>query len=223
MKVLLEKMIIHHPELPRDPRTLFSISKNAISPNLHDVFPGKYYHFGIQNGLCQLIPILKQACLIGENNLFKLKVGIDGLPLFKSTIAGFWPITAAIDKISNSVFLVGLYYGENKPKSCQEFTFYLVNEMKLLSESGFIFEEITYNVEFLFCNCDMPAKSFLKCVKGHTAYFGCDRCKIKGTNFEHRRIYEGESSLRTNGYLEIDVKKNIITKCHLLNPLPILI
>ena len=47
------------------------------------IFPVKYYHFGIQNGLCQLIPILKQACLIGENNLFKLKVGIDGLPLFE--------------------------------------------------------------------------------------------------------------------------------------------
>ncbi|XP_065643478.1 uncharacterized protein LOC136075110 isoform X2 [Hydra vulgaris] len=89
MKVLFEKMITHHPELPGDPRTLFNISKKAISPNLRDVFPGKYYHFGIQNGLCQLIPILKQASLIGENNVFKLNIGIDGLPLFKSTLLDF--------------------------------------------------------------------------------------------------------------------------------------
>lgn len=28
--------------------------------------------------------------------------------------------------------------------------------------------------------CDAPARSFLKCTKGHNAYYACERCIIKG-------------------------------------------
>lgn len=28
--------------------------------------------------------------------------------------------------------------------------------------------------------CDAPARAFLKCTKGHNAYYACERCTIKG-------------------------------------------
>jgi len=28
--------------------------------------------------------------------------------------------------------------------------------------------------------CDAPVKVFMKCVKGHTGYYGCNKCEVEG-------------------------------------------
>lgn len=47
--------------------------------------------------------------------------------------------------------------------------------------------------------CDTPARSFIKAIKGHNAYFGCDKCVVEG-NYLNRRMsyFETTSVLRTD-------------------------
>jgi len=56
---------------------------------MYEVQAGKYYHFGLENG------IIRQ-CLHNDfiPQEIKLVIGIDGLPISKSTSTRFWPILA---------------------------------------------------------------------------------------------------------------------------------
>lgn len=72
---------------PVDARTVL---KTPNKPNkIQTIQSGYYYHFGIENGL-------KSHCnfSIIKKNIIKLVVGIDGLPLTKSSSSAFWPIFA---------------------------------------------------------------------------------------------------------------------------------
>lgn len=42
--------------------------------------------------------------------------------------------------------------------------------------------------------CDTPARAFLKRIKGHTGFYGCERCTIKGELINHKLVF-----LSTNG------------------------
>jgi len=168
----------YDPTLPTDARTLMKtdISKSII--HLKDVIPGKYFHFGIANGI-------KNNYLFNENCILKLVIGIDGLPLTKSSNSTFWPILCYIRPNSESVFPIGLYWGNAKPSDSNEFLidFYteisdlILNGMEIVNKSGVICKaKIILDV---FC-CDVPAKSFVLKTKGHSGYFSCSRCKIEG-------------------------------------------
>jgi hypothetical protein len=45
-----------------------------------------------------------------------LIIYIDGLPLSKSNKSSFWPIMCS-DRLTNKVFIVGIFHGYEKPKS----------------------------------------------------------------------------------------------------------
>ena len=40
----------------------------------------------------------------------------------------------------------------------------------------------------LFFTCDAPARQFLKCVKGHSGFYSCERCEIKGESTDGRLV-----------------------------------
>jgi len=47
--------------------------------------------------------------------------------------------------------------------------------------------------------CDAPAKTFMKCVKGHTGYYGYDKCEVEVEWRENRMLFLDENaSLRTD-------------------------
>lgn len=70
--------------LPKDSRTLMqNITKNTS--NFYTINPGLYYHFGVENG----IKLNIYRCL--ESDIIELVIGIDGLPLFKSSSDQFGP------------------------------------------------------------------------------------------------------------------------------------
>lgn len=90
-------------DFPSDCRTLLAAPANK-SKQIRAVNTGIYHHFGLKSGLMRFVPL----------NLEKIKIviGIDGLPLTKSSGAPFWPILACImNKENKKVFLVGLYFG----------------------------------------------------------------------------------------------------------------
>ena len=45
----------------------------------------------------------------------------------------------------------------------------------------FQYERKTYFVNIKAFVCDAPARQFLKGIKAHNSYFGCERCGVEGT------------------------------------------
>lgn len=68
-------------------RTVLKTDNFVNGNQFQCVQPGLYYHIGIENGLKSLREVIN----INEDTL-KIIIGIDGLPLTKSSNSTFWPI-----------------------------------------------------------------------------------------------------------------------------------
>ena len=73
-------------------------------------------------------------------------------------------------------------------------------DLKKVVKEGFTFENKFFKINLpdAFV-CDALARSFLKCVKGHGGYYGCERCIQKEQYYKNRIIYpETEAPLRND-------------------------
>jgi hypothetical protein len=160
-------------ELPKDARTLLETPRNV--PVLTKC-GGQYIYFGIEQG------IIKNLSKYQKNaqhlNSIELVINIDGLPLFKSSSQQFWPILCQFNKLD--VFVIALFYGTSKPTSVDEYLHDFLQEFDIIKSNGILYNERKYEVKLRCFCCDAPARSFLKCTVGHTGYFACERCVIKG-------------------------------------------
>lgn len=120
----------YHPSLPTDPRTLME-SVPLSTNDFQSISPGSYYHFGLAKGL-QFV--LSNLC--PRPAPVRLQLFVDGTPLFKSSISCFWPVLASIFGISNSTFIVGLYYGDRKPQDANDLLKDTITELKVLLNAG---------------------------------------------------------------------------------------
>lgn len=76
---------------------------------------------------------------------------------------------------------------EEKPLDCNDFLSDFVKETKDLILHGISINDNRISVSIrVFC-CDVPAKSFILKVKGHSGFSSCTRCTIKG-EYLHNRI-----------------------------------
>jgi len=85
--------------------------------------------------------------------------------LTKSSSSCFWPILGYVRDYSNkpNVFLIGLYWGKEKPSNSNSFLSDLVDELKYLADHGMDTDFGKRIVKVgTFC-CDTPAKSFILC------------------------------------------------------------
>jgi len=98
------------------------------------------------------------------------------------------------------LFLVALYYGSGKPTSLPEFLEEFLTEFQQLKNNGVQQENKTFHFNIKAFVCDAPARAYLKCIKGHTGYFACERCTIKGYWKSNRIIFHSLESfpLRTD-------------------------
>lgn len=119
--------------------------------------------------------------MFNENNTcIKLAVGVNGLPLSKSSRSQFWPLLFYIMNKNEKpkVFTIGMYHGNKKPNDSDDYLLDFVNEAVDLSINGLIINNKKIDVKFeVFC-CDIPAKSFVLKTKGHSGFSSCARCKI---------------------------------------------
>lgn len=69
-------------------------------------------------------------------------------------------------------FVVGVYYGCNKPKDFNEFLKPFVNELKFL-QNNFVYNHKTVKIIIRAFICDAPARAAVKGIKGHNAPSGC--------------------------------------------------
>ena len=93
---LLKIMRKLQPSLPLDARTLLGTHNVTAVKTLAN---GSYYHFGISSQAVRFLA-MDQALL--ARDILELQINIDGLPLFKSSSAQFWPILGMLLQSSNN-------------------------------------------------------------------------------------------------------------------------
>jgi hypothetical protein len=161
--------------LPKDPRTVL---KTPRTTKLRTVEPGYYVHLGIAEGLKQIFDRIGRA----PARMIDLVIGVDGVPFAKCGGHEGYPICGAL-KISDKkwhVFTIGVFHGPEKPFSANDFMKDLVNEALNLFNVGFTHLGQVIKVKIHNFCADAPAKSFTLFIKGHSGYFCCPKCHIKG-------------------------------------------
>ncbi|CAG7719141.1 unnamed protein product [Allacma fusca] len=166
----------HHPELPKSAKTLLH------TPTVTNVITTPVYQtlfLGIQTGI---LDKLKSGTLAGTSKL-TLHFNIDGIPLFNNSTQCFWPILCAIKECKDrSPFTIQISMQNSKPKSLQNYLDNFVQELSEIVREGITYRSVKYSLGLETCLfiCDAPARAFIKSVKGHTGYFGCEKCEIEG-------------------------------------------
>lgn len=93
--------------------------------------------------------------------------------------------------------MIGLFCGTRKP-SLIEYLEDFVAEVVVL-EKGFTFQGISMRLQLCSMVCDAPARAFLKNVKGHTGYSGCEKWLQEGEYVSNRVIFpQTDARLRTD-------------------------
>lgn len=174
--------------LPKDCRTLLRTGSSKVL-NIREVKPGIYYHFGLKKGILMYSSILPL-----NSHVIKIAVGVDGLPISKSSSGQFWPILAYIVPYHNYVFSVGLYYGYQKPHDSNDFLHDFITEILELNTYGITINNEMKKVQLEVMCCDVPAKSFILRVKGHSGFFSCTRCLHEGEYINNRVCFPYKSN-----------------------------
>ncbi len=159
-----------HHELPTDSRTLLSTPRVI---ERQTKCGGEYIYYGIEKGICR---ILLQCPASTES--IAVCINVDGVPLFKSSGAQFWPMLAKVDGFEP--FIVGLFSGSAKPEPLEDYIHDLVEEIMRLKEKGVQHNGRVVHVHIKAFICDAPARAFLKNITYHTGYSSCERCEEGG-------------------------------------------
>lgn len=191
-------------DLPVSSRTFYKTYSGVSYNNpveVKTVSPGIYYHFGVQYSIKKYID--KQF----SSETIKLVIGIDGLPLMKSSGSAFWPILGYIRQENETVFPIGIYWGYNKPDDSNVFLNDFVAEIRELVLNGIDVELLNNNILTVFHKkvivdtfcCDAPARAFVLKTKTHTGFCSCARCTVKGQYVERRVCFSNlQCSMRTH-------------------------
>ena len=183
-----------HPNLPKDPRTLMKTKTNYEIVN---ICGGEYYHFGLASSLVNKL----SSCLdlLPDLSQLELQVNIDGLPLFKSTNDQLWPILGRILNVSDgSPFVIGLYSGQSKPNNLDEYLRNFIDDFRTTFDNGIEYSGKHFTIHLDSVICDTPARAFVKCVKSHSGYHGCDKCEQRGLWQNKMTFPETNAALRTD-------------------------
>ncbi|KAF5272403.1 hypothetical protein FQR65_LT17405 [Abscondita terminalis] len=200
---LLAVLKEYHPELPSDSRTLLCTPRKCHSAIIAEANGfSKFYYFGISTSLFNQFKSDGLENLLKENNIktIKLIFNVDGVPITKSTNSQFWPILGMIstDNLNCRIcpFVVAIFYGNNKPCDLDVYWKQFVEEINLLINTGFTFKNILYEVQLLAIISDAPTRAYIKGIKGHSGFFGCERCFQKGIYINHKLVYPNEEHPR---------------------------
>lgn len=169
--------------LPRDRRALIRTPRRIMG--IVDKCGGCYKYLGLETGLIDCLQ--NNPTFVPGNSIISFNVNMDGVPLYKSTNGQFWPLLCRVGRLNP--FVVALYYGETKPDNISEYLQEFLEEYDQLSRQGLNYDGTRYNITLRCWVCDAPARCLLKCIKGHTGYFACERCKAKGVYVANRVTY----------------------------------
>ncbi|XP_060772163.1 uncharacterized protein LOC132883046 isoform X1 [Neoarius graeffei] len=204
---LLTVLRTSHPELPKDARTLLG-TKPAVP--LQTVGNGEYFYFGLAKGILSKLSTIYLPDVI---QTIRVQFNIDGLPIFKSTRLQFWPILALIDcDYTRTPFLVGIFCGPGKPSNVFDYLMQFVKDLSDLLCNGVTFGGRKLRVAISSFICDAPARAFVKQIKCHNGYSGCDKCHQTGIWQKKMTYPETDVRLRSDEEFENMVDKLFFMK-----------
>lgn len=165
-----------HTELkiPKDCRTLLKTPRKSDIATLAN---GNYCHFHLEHALFQICKEREVRDLSLSN--IDLLINVDGLPLTRSSSASLWPILCS-DTITKKVYIIGAYFGYQKPQNPNEYLKPFVDELIDVINTGYVYGNNTIAVYLLALICDAPAKALVLSVKNHTGYNSCTKCLTEG-------------------------------------------
>lgn len=203
LKMLLTELKPYHPDLPLDPR---SIVQTPVCVNIKPLNNGSYIHIGIKQGL-----VKRMASGIKPNFLqLDIDINIDGLPVSKSSSVDVWPILGrCIGLYDQRPFVIGLFCGTGKSESLDSYLKDFIDELKTLQNDGINYNHQIFRV-FVNCFiCDAPARAYLKCIKHHSGYNGCERCIQEGDHDGAKVCYDPKcSTARTDESFNLRTDEN---------------
>ena len=133
----------------------------------------------MEDGLLKLIEMYATYAVGHE---MKLIFNFDGVHVYKSSNLPFWSILCSVDNLEP--FIVAIFYDNSKPNSVDDYLSDLVSELLNLYEDGKHINDEVVDIQIKAFVYDAPARAFLKCIKGHTGYHSCKRCKRRGEYHE---------------------------------------
>ena len=169
-------------DLPKSSKTLLKTStvKTDIRLTLNSKLTyGEYVYYGIESSLNNIL----DPNIYVEKEIL-LQINIDGAELYNKTKKSAWPILGMLhnDNYKSKPFLIAIYYGHSKPFSVKHFLKDLVNEVNHLVANGIIIQNTYFDFGIKAFVCDTPARAYIKRCKGHTGFFCCERCTVKGNS-----------------------------------------
>lgn len=188
---------------PSQMRTLLRTPQQTV---ISKVCEGEYFHWSLDN-------IIKKMLLKYNENAIDLLINIDGLPLGKSSNTSLWLILCSNTK-DNAVYLIGAYFGREKPQDSNIFLQRLVNDLIRLINQGFRKDDKIIKISLFGLICDAPAKSFVLYIKGHNKFYSCTKCTIIGKYIHNRICFSNTTlpcSLRTDKLFAVNGYKNFQT------------
>jgi hypothetical protein len=207
MSYLLQLLVRHKIDVPSSVYLLTKVKRN-IKWDILDIDKGQFgtlslkdtIVYCLQNGLLVIDSGLQQMAL-------NIKINVDGLPLFKSSLVSLWPILCSIGNVARPLPL-GLFCGIGKP-DLDVFLRSLCAELDELMTTGFVASGCHFTIQNVVFICDAPARAFLQCVKSHTSKDGCGYCRIKGIWCDNRVVFPfGPCETRSSEMYQLGTESN---------------
>lgn len=178
---------------PEDARTILKTKKRLDTKQIQVITPGIYYHFGTEI----VLKSLGNWCQFYDETI-QIVIGIDGLPLTKSSQSSFWPILGYVRNLPGKpkIFLIGLYWGKEKAKDSNLFLKDMIDEFKDLYRIGFKTPHGIKKVVIEIICCDAPAKSYILKTKGHSGFYSCTRCNVEGIYLDNRVCFPDKEFIK---------------------------
>jgi len=177
--LLILKQMPDLKNLPKDPRTFLQTPRKTI---LRNIKPGKYYHFGLENSL---VNILEKIEVCNIPNIINVAINIDGLPLSDSSSSQVYPLLCLVTNIDillpSNIFCVGIYHGYDKPSDFNDFLEEFVNEAVKLTLNGINIRNKYFSFKISMLLFDAVAKASILKIKGHSGYSSCTKCTQEGS------------------------------------------
>lgn len=118
---LLKILHTNDETLPKDYRTLCKTPMDSHT-QICEMDTGNYIHFGLEHCLTHFLWTNDL-----ETDTILFDVSIDGVPVSKSSSSCLWPILINVIGYA-PVMVVGVYFGDEKPKNINNFFKYFVDE-----------------------------------------------------------------------------------------------
>ncbi|XP_043285939.1 uncharacterized protein [Venturia canescens] len=185
---ILRKRLL--PELPKSSKTFLKTTSAMYEiekfKDVDGAEIGDFVYFGIKHHLQRIV-----NSNLHKDNILYLQFNIDGISLFKSSSKQLWPILCKVFSEPDvyRVFPVAIYAGIEKPHVANMYFEKFNNEMLDLLREGIVIDGTLLEIRIICFICDKPARSFVKCIKNHGAYYACERCTVKGERYDERIIY----------------------------------